>query len=255
MLLLLLYLLGIVRARSGLERRVAGHDVPAEHAVVRLLRLVLARRHDVVVARSGRLLQVLVEAADLGATGQGVGGRLLLAALNGLAEHAGQRVVVGRRRVVRAAVLVSRAEGVGGLLVEGDLHDLLVLGLVVARSGRVEVVLVGVARVERVGGRAVLALAGYARIRVVGRARAALVLELAALEAERVGGALVVHTARVVRVDANEARQAVRRTGRAVHGRDGPAWHCRNESHFAGRFFFFFFFFYFFFVFVKETNI
>jgi len=85
---------------------------------------------------------------------------------------------------------VLDAEGVLGLLVEDALHDLLVLWPVGAGAGHVEVVLVGVAAVEGVGGRAVLAVAGEARVRKVGRPRAAVVLELAGLEAERVGGSL-----------------------------------------------------------------
>ena len=109
---------------------------------------------------------------------------------------------------VSSSTVVSNSECVGRLSVEGRLHDSLLLWLVLARAWRLEVVLVGVSTVKGVGGSAVLALTGYARVRVVGWTGTTFVLELAAFKSKRVCWRLIVDTAGVVLLLANESRQA-----------------------------------------------
>lgn len=100
--------------------------------------------------------------------------------------------------VIAATISVLDAKSILWLLIEDNFHDLLLLWLIGAGAWCIEVVLVGVSAVQRVGWGAVLAGASDAGVGEVGWTWTAFVLELAGLEAEREGWSLVVDAARVV---------------------------------------------------------
>ena len=132
--------------------------------------------------------------------------------------------------IVCSSVSVTCAEAEDGGHVLGG--GACALGRVSAGSGRLEAEVLSLPAVERVVRRAVLAVAVHLGVGVVARSGTRVVSPLAVTHAERIGGPLVVHAARVVRVLTDEARQTVAGPRAAVHGGDGAARLCVVVDHF-----------------------
>lgn len=196
-----------VGPRPGFACGVPWQHVSGCHTVAGAGIFVQAGVNNIVLCWARSFAHVFTEAADVAAPSHRDARSLALPRLYGVSDHSRQAISVGGRSLIRASLSVSDAKGVGR--VPGMPHRAGTLGSICARPRGFEVLQVLIATVQGIMRGAILAIPIYFGVGQVGRARGAVILELAVANAEGPAGVLVVDAARVVVLLAHQVRKQI----------------------------------------------